>query len=404
MVTTFYPPYSFGGDGVYVHRLSNALARRGHRVDVIHCIDSYQMFARETPSDPAVNHPNVHVHELRSRWGILSPLVTHQTGRPYLKTAALKRILEDSFDVIHYHNISLIGGPEILRFGDGIKLYTTHEYWLICPTSSLFKFNRETCRERECFRCALSHRRPPQLWREFGSIDTALSNVDAFLSPSLSCIALHKSAGVRGRFIHLPGFAPRVAAEPIPGAGSPPYFLFVGRLEKGKGLHTVIPLFRDGIPARLLIAGEGSERDALRRMAGGASNIEFLGFVPGSRLAHLYSGAVAVIVPSLWNETFSLVTAEAFQQGTPVIGRNIGGVAELLEQSGAGIGYLTDDELAAAASRLLEDGALRDELGQRGRAAYDQYWSEETHITKYLAVVDELSAGPSISRAAASGV
>jgi hypothetical protein len=35
MVTTFYPPYNFGGDGIYVHALSNELARRG-QVDVIH--------------------------------------------------------------------------------------------------------------------------------------------------------------------------------------------------------------------------------------------------------------------------------------------------------------------------------------------------------------------------------
>ena len=37
--TTFYPPYNFGGDGIFVHQLSNELAARGHSVEVIHCID-----------------------------------------------------------------------------------------------------------------------------------------------------------------------------------------------------------------------------------------------------------------------------------------------------------------------------------------------------------------------------
>ena len=45
MITTFYPPYNFGGDGVFVQRLSNELARRGHLVEVIHCTDAYRLAA-----------------------------------------------------------------------------------------------------------------------------------------------------------------------------------------------------------------------------------------------------------------------------------------------------------------------------------------------------------------------
>ena len=42
LVTTFYPPYHFGGDGICVYRLAQALARRGHRVDVLHSRDSLE--------------------------------------------------------------------------------------------------------------------------------------------------------------------------------------------------------------------------------------------------------------------------------------------------------------------------------------------------------------------------
>ena len=42
MVTTFYPPHNFGGDGIYVHRLSNELARRGHRVTVVSAPDAHR--------------------------------------------------------------------------------------------------------------------------------------------------------------------------------------------------------------------------------------------------------------------------------------------------------------------------------------------------------------------------
>ena len=83
------------------------------------------------------DHPNVTVHALASPFGFLSPLLTHQTGRPIFKSSRVKKILAKPFDVIHYHNISLVGGPKILQYGKGIKLYTIHEYWLVCPTHML---------------------------------------------------------------------------------------------------------------------------------------------------------------------------------------------------------------------------------------------------------------------------
>src|SRR5262245_29088573 len=54
MVTTFYPPYNFGGDGMGVLRLSRALVRRGHHVTVIHDADAYEVLAHgPAPRRPA---------------------------------------------------------------------------------------------------------------------------------------------------------------------------------------------------------------------------------------------------------------------------------------------------------------------------------------------------------------
>ena len=64
MVTTFYPPQNFGGDGMYVYRLSNELARRGHQVTVIHCADAFDAM-RGQPAGEFANHPNVTVAHAR---------------------------------------------------------------------------------------------------------------------------------------------------------------------------------------------------------------------------------------------------------------------------------------------------------------------------------------------------
>src|SRR3989442_13726013 len=94
MITTFYPPYSFGGDGTFVQRLATLLARRGHEVEVIHCLDSYRALAHGVwPSPHTDDEEGVTVHGLRSGVGVLSPLATHQTGRPFFKARQLNRIL-----------------------------------------------------------------------------------------------------------------------------------------------------------------------------------------------------------------------------------------------------------------------------------------------------------------------
>src|SRR5712672_1324749 len=92
MVTTFYPPYHFGGDATYVHALSRVLAGEGHEVEVIHCVDAYRL-KQGRPPPVVANDEGVTVHRLQSWFGLLSPLVTQQTGHPGLKSRSVHRIL-----------------------------------------------------------------------------------------------------------------------------------------------------------------------------------------------------------------------------------------------------------------------------------------------------------------------
>src|SRR5687767_2284033 len=149
MVTTFYPPYNFGGDGIAVRRLATALAERGHHVEVAHCVDSYEMLRPRDVPAPSTStyedHPSIVHHGLRSRAGMLSPLITQQTATPGLKRARLRRLLAGgNFDVVHFHNASLIGATA-LAYSGATTLYTMHEHWLVCPTHVLWRFNREPC-------------------------------------------------------------------------------------------------------------------------------------------------------------------------------------------------------------------------------------------------------------------
>jgi len=399
MITTFYPPYSFGGDAVSVHRLSNELGRRGHHVEVIHCLDSYRLLDGRKPPGAYRDGPNVVVHGLRSRVGPLSPLATQQTGSPLFKSAQIRQILDQGFDVIHYHNVSLVGGPGVLAYGSGIKLYTMREHWLVCPSHVLFRFNRQACTRRTCFLCQLVYKRPPQLWRYTGLLRRMARHVDAFISPSRFTMDKHRSLGLDAPIVYLPNFvpeAPDIQPAPTESAADPlrePYFLFVGRLERLKGLQTLIPVFRRFAHADLVVAGSGSYEPELRRLAEGCTRIHFIGQQSAEKLRALYRRAIALIVPSICFEVFANVTIEAFCQSTPAIVRNIGALPEQIEQSGGGFIYTSDEELTAAMDRLLADRAFRDELGRRGYEAYRKRWTAEAHLQAYLALIHNLSTG-----------
>ena len=394
MITTFYPPYSFGGDAVYIYRLVNELANRGHSVDVIHDVDSFLLLQPSGAKGDYPNHENVRLHPLKSRAGFLSPFLTQQTSIPFLKEKKIRSILSaGNFDVIHFHNMSLIG-ISALQYGDAIKFYTTHEHWLICPMHVLWKFDREVCTEKSCLQCQLQGKRPPQLWRYTGRMEKMLKHVDAFISPSRFTMKKHLEAGLQIPILHIPYFLSEPAAEDSgESPHSRPYFLFVGRLEKIKGVQNLIPLFQKHPEYELLIAGEGTYEPELKTMAKGIANIRFLGKLDHAMLRRYYRHARAVIVPSICYEVFGIIIIESFSMKTPVIVNNLGALPEVVEDSGGGMIYDTEDELLDAIRALASDDALRDQLGNKGYEAFLKYWNEESHMRQYLQLIEKVSKG-----------
>ena len=397
IVTTFYPPCNFGGDGQYVRRWVHALARRGCEVEVIYDADAWRVgtavVAPKRAAPPLPEPEGVTVHRLESGWALGSTMLTQQTGRPVIQRKKIEAILAKGFDVIHYHNISLVGGPGVLKLGAGIKLYTVHEHWLVCPNHVLWRHNRELCDARECFKCLVAFRRPPQMWRATSLLDDCLSHVDAIIALSKSVVETHAAFGLTQPMVPMASFLPDGAEESRPAAPRPirPYFLFVGRLEVIKGLQDVIPVFDAEFPADLIIAGSGGYEPTLRALAAGRQNVRFLGNVPSAELGNLYSNAVALLAPSLCYEVFPLVVLEAFREGTPIIARRLGPYPQIVEESGGGLLFDDTSELTVAMTSLLRDAKKRDQLGTDGRAALAERWSETKAVDDWLDLVDGIA-------------
>lgn len=399
MVTTFYPPFNFGGDGIFVRELSRSLVAQGHEVRVVHCEDAYRIKAGpDVESLPAhYKDEGVEVIRLKSRFGPLSPIVTQQFGHPGLKTRALARFLGGGFDVINFHNISLIGGPSVLSMGNApVKLFTLHEHWMICAAHVFWKNRTHRCDKRQCLRCSIRSGIPPQLWRYTGRMEREIKQIDALISPSQYTADRHREFYPETPMRVLPLFS-RLEDESSAvigyDRGEPAIFLCVGRMTAYKGVEELVYQFQ-GLPEyQLLMVGSGELLPRLRAIAEGSNNISFVEHADGHRLTKLYARATALLLPSLAPESFGLSVIEAMACGTPAIVRSAGGCTEIIETTGAGFVYSAPTELPPLLKRLATEPKLRESLSRRATEGYQQYYRRDRYVREYLGLVDDIRAG-----------
>lgn len=400
MLSTFYPPHHFGGDATYVRALSRELVRRGHHVEVVYCEDAFNAVNRQGRAVDTVIDDGVVVHQLKSRFGVLSPLITQQTGQPGLKHSALKEILSKDFDVVNFHNISLLGGPGILKLSRApVSLFTLHEHWLLCPTHIFWKNKQRACERPQCFRCSIRSAIPPQLWRYTGLIRRSLQTVDRLLAPSEFTADQHLKSGVKQEIRILPLFSMLDPGESdIPTPMEPRKFVYVGRVTASKGVVELLRLFARLKDFRLQVIGDGDLLERLKAEYAPFGNIEFSAAVEQTELVRHYQSACALILPSLAPETFGLTVVEAFACGTPVLVRQAGGSSELVTTTGAGLVYRDDDELESHLHRMVDDHAFRSDLGRKARAGFARHYTIARHMEAYFGHITEIQRSKGVEQ------
>lgn len=177
------------------------------------------------------------------------------------------------------------------------------------------------------------------------------------------------------------------------------YVLFVGTLEPRKNLPRLMQAFARIVqttPDRLMLAIAGPPgwgdmqvgREALR--LGIADRVRVLGRVDDVALATLYSHALCLAMPSLY-EGFGLPILEALAQGTPVLASNTSSLPEVTGDAGLLVDPLDVDAIAAGLRRMLTDDGLRLRLAARAVAQAAGFsWARAARET--LAAFDEALA------------
>jgi glycosyltransferase involved in cell wall biosynthesis len=400
-----YYPDPPGGTEIYVEALARHQRESGMEPAI----------AAPASENAEYSHEGVPVHRYRvsSRLGLREQ---YGDGDPVAAegfAAILQRVRPD---VVHLHAFTSGVSLQIVRAAKsrGIPVvFTYHTPTVTCGRGTLLEWGAEVCDgvmdARRCARCSLHAKGlpkpaswlaaslPPVLGATLnnagllGSVWTALkmtelierrvaavrglfTEVDRIVAVCGWVRELLIHNGVPGRKITLcrQGLAPFEAAKnvarPEPGSGVLK-IAFFGRLDTTKGIDTVIEAMRlePELPATLDIfaVAQSEAAKALRAelvaKIGGDSRIRFRQPVTPRGVVERLGEYDALAVPSRCLETGPLVAYEAFAAGTPVIGSNLGGIAELVEHERNGLLVEPNSPRAWAAAfrRLAEDGELK---------------------------------------------
>lgn len=371
------------------------LARRGHRVDFV---------AAVAPVAPELEADGITVHclgqsDLAGGNRLGAALRGIWNGAAARRLAALLDSCPPDDTILHIHGWAKALSPSVFPVcrRSGLPVFLTlHDYFPLCPNGAFFEFPAG----RNCGRRALSasclatrcdaRAHHHKLWRVARHAAGALTGG---FTRGMTLVTLSD----RQRAVIAPHLPPGTAAVPVPNPveaedrGRAPVaenrkMLFVGRLSREKGAALLAEAADlAGVPVRFV--GDGGEADAIRRRLPGA---ELSGWLPADGVLAAIREARALVVPSLWYETFGLAAYEAMANGVPVIVSDNCAAAEAVIPGGNGLLFRSGDAVDLAHALLrLTDGAV---AGAMGRTAYERYWQAPFTLDRHLDRLEEVYA------------
>lgn len=296
-------------------------------------------------------------------------------------------------DVIHAHNTLPLLSPSLYwaaaRAGVPV-VQTLHNFRLLCLNALLLR------EERVCEDCV--GRLP---WR--GVARGCYRGSRAASGVLAGMLVLHRGLGTYrhkvARYIALNDFCrdrfvagglpadlvvvkPNFVDAPPPPAGPRGGLLYVGRLSVEKGIATLMQAMGQVPGAALRVAGEGPQAGRLT----GVPGVLRLGALSADAVRGEMERAQALVVPSIWYETFGLVVVEAFAAGLPVIASRIGALAAIVADGRTGLLFEPGDaqDLARKIAWAQAHPAEMAAIGRQARAQYEAEFSADVNYRRLL--------------------
>ncbi len=369
MLSWEYPPLVYGGLSRHVQGLSESLAAAGHDVVVL------TQLTDDAPPDAVVGGVRIVRVPQDPPLVPMDDLLAWTMALDHALTRAALAVGSGwQPEVVHGHDWLVAHTGATLKEAWSVPLVATvhateagrHQGWLPAPLNQAINSLEWwlTYQARRVITCSQAMR-----WEVTRLFELPAGKVDVIPN------------GVDTARWRSPDASVRDARAQWADAG--PMLLFSGRLEYEKGVHTVLDAMRrlrrrhPGV--RLVVAGRGSQEDALRAQARRlrlGRSVRFAGWLADADLSAMAAAADLALVPSLY-EPFGLVALEAAAAGTPVVATDRGGLGEVVRGSRLGLTVPSEDPvaLADAVSRLLDDQVLARRIGREARTAVESAYA-----------------------------
>ena len=368
------------------------LAGRGHEVTY---------FAAVGPVDPRLEAAGVKVvclgqGDIETSGKLAFLAQTLWNGAARARLAEVIAGLDPDRSIVHVHAWAKALSPSIgaaLRAAKGGRVYTMHEFFLVCPNGGFYDYQRgEPChRAPMSLACMTTNcdarsyaRKVARLARHeltrLGGLASAFSHVITISDLQYQVSRDHVAADVEWCRVD----NPIDAVDPGPKSAVGDEFLFVGRVSTEKGIaHFCEAARRAGVTAT--IAGDGPLMGELRQKYPDA---RFLGWKSPAELNDIMRTARALVFPSVWYEGQPLTVYEALARGTPVVVSDVCAGREAVVDGENGLWFKSADadNLAAALRRLTDDATA----ARMSENAWRRYWSAPLTLARHLDATEDV--------------
>ncbi len=407
-----------GGGTILPRQIAKALTAQGYELSIIFTA------SRERPEKPPYfveesNEDGIRLFGIYNRPAIFYDLDNpgREVNDPNMCNIVSKLIAHLRPDIVHYHSLLnfSMGVPEVVSRAGIPSVYTSHNYWPVCPRMYLFQQDLTLCPgpSSDGANCAACIGMPGKAADYALRAECGRRLFDQYIGRHLAV-----SSRVRQIFINN-GHSPerirvlqqqpetvhyiwrevgnrRVPENP---PGHPLKVGFIGSLLPQKGIHVLVAAGQMLDPGQVEIHAFGSgpppyisKLEELDRK----NMVRFHGHYKLAQLPDILAGLDLVVIPSVWEDCAPLVVAEALAARVPVIGSHIGGIPDFILEGVNGLLFECGNPLALSGilRRLVEDPSMLQRMQRNitpGKG-FEGYLAEL--VTHYKEVASSAASGP----------
>lgn len=325
---------------------------------------------------------------------ILLPLETIFSLKTYREVK--KIIKNEKIEIVHVHNTLPLISPSVYYAAIHSKIpvvQTVHNFRLLCPGATFTRDNKvcEECIEKnllcsiknKCYRGSFTQSMVSAINLGFHRMIGTYKKVNGYIAltefnkDKLKTLVDENKIFVKPNFVDLKN-------EEVLKVDDRKYYLYLGRIDKLKGIDLILRAWKEINYEELYIVGIGPYEEEAKQYvrANNLYNVKFLGLKNKKEVQEIIKYSKALIMASKCYEGLPMTIVESFSQGIPVIGGNIGNISKIIDNANNGLLFQYDSHRELIKNiEMLRDNDLLYKISNGARQSFkDKYNKEKNYI------------------------